>query len=248
MRKKLIAGNWKMNNTPSAAIDFVNQIKNDVNTQTEDVVFCVPYVALQNVLDNVKGTNIAVGAQNMHFENSGAYTGEISADMLLDMGVKYVIIGHSERREYFAETDEIVNKKVVKALEKNLIPILCVGETLAQREQGITIELVRLQTKIGLAGVSAEDAKKVVLAYEPIWAIGTGKTATSQQAEEVCFAIRQVLAEIYDEQVAGEMRILYGGSVNGGNAKELFEMPNIDGGLVGGASLKPEFVNIVKRG
>ncbi len=247
MRRKLIAGNWKMNNTPSAAIDFVNQIKNDVNTQTEDVVFCVPYVALQNVLDNVKGTNIAVGAQNMHFENSGAYTGEISADMLLDMGVKYVIIGHSERREYFGETDEIVNKKTVKALEKGLIPVLCVGETLAQREQGITIELVRLQTKVGLMGVSAEDAKKVVLAYEPIWAIGTGKTATSQQAEEVCCAIRQVLAEIYDEQVAGEMRILYGGSVNGGNAKELFEMPNIDGGLVGGASLKPEFVNIVKR-
>lgn len=247
MRKKLIAGNWKMNKTPSAALDFVNEIKMAVDTDIEDVAFCVPFVCIPMVLDALKGTKISVGAQNMYYEDSGAYTGEISADMLLDLGVKYVICGHSERREYFAETDHIVNKKAKKAIEKGLIPIICVGETLTQREEGITIELVRLQTKIALQGLTFEQVTNIVMAYEPIWAIGTGKTATVEQAEEVCLAIRKVITELYDDKIANEIRILYGGSVNGGNAKELFDMPNIDGGLVGGASLKPEFANIVKR-
>ncbi|NLK98790.1 triose-phosphate isomerase [Defluviitalea saccharophila] len=245
MRKKIIAGNWKMNKTPSEAVKLVEELKPLVNTADVDVVFCPPYVCLPAVLDAVKGTNIAVGAQNMHFEESGAYTGEVAPNMLVELGVKYVIIGHSERRAYFAETDEIVNKKVLKAIEHNLIPIICVGETLEQREQGITVDLVRLQTKIALKDVPAEKAKDVVIAYEPIWAIGTGKTATSEQAEEVCAAIRQVVAEIYDASVAESLRVQYGGSVNAANAKELFEMGNIDGGLVGGASLKVDFSKIV---
>ncbi len=234
-----------MNKTPNEAVELVNSLKEKVNTDKSDVVFCVPAIDIIPVLEAVKGTNIQVGAQNMHFEDSGAYTGEISASMLTSVGVKYVIIGHSERREYFAETDETVNKKVLKAIENGLVPILCVGETLEQREQGITVDLVRLQTKIALKDVKASDAKNVVIAYEPIWAIGTGRTATSQQAEEVCAAIRQVVSEIYDNEAAQQVRIQYGGSVNGGNATELFNMENIDGGLVGGASLKAEFENIV---
>jgi triosephosphate isomerase len=245
MRKKIIAGNWKMNKTPMEAIALAKDLAAKVNTDAADVVFCVPAVDLFPVLDIVKGTNIAVGAQNMHFEDSGAFTGEISAGMLSEIGVKYVIIGHSERREYFAETDETVNKKVHKAIAGGLIPIICVGEKLQQREQGVTIELVRMQTKIALLGVSAADAANVVIAYEPIWAIGTGKTATSAQAQEVCAAIRQVVSEIYNGDVAGKVRIQYGGSVSGANAAELFAMADIDGGLVGGASLKPEFENIV---
>ncbi len=246
MRKKIIAGNWKMNKTPKEAIDLVNQLKDKVNTSDVDVVFCVPFVDLIPVLDAVKGTNIAVGAQNMYYEESGAYTGEISPNMLTEIGVKYVIIGHSERRAYFAETDETVNKKVLKAIEHNLIPIICVGETLEQREQGITIDLVRLQTKIALKDVPSDKAKNIVIAYEPIWAIGTGKTATSEQAQEVCKAIRQVVSEIYDSSVSESLRVQYGGSVNGSNAKELFNMGDIDGGLVGGASLKADFEKIVK--
>ncbi len=246
MRKKIIAGNWKMNKTPKEAIDLVNQLKDKVNTSDVDVVFCVPFVDLIPVLDAVKGTNIAVGAQNMYYEESGAYTGEISPNMLTEIGVKYVIIGHSERRAYFAETDETVNKKVLKAIEHNLIPIICVGETLEQREQGITIDLVRLQTKIALKDVPSDKAKDIVIAYEPIWAIGTGKTATSEQAQEVCKAIRQVVSEIYDSSVSESLRVQYGGSVNGSNAKELFNMGDIDGGLVGGASLKADFEKIVK--
>lgn len=245
MRKKIVAGNWKMNMTPAKAVELINSLKNEINTTDVDVVVCPPFVCLPAVLDAVKGTNIAVGAQNMHFEESGAYTGEIAPSMLAELGVKYVIIGHSERRQYFAETDVTVNKKVLKAIEHNLVPILCVGESLEEREQGITIDLVRLQTKVALKDVKAEDAKKVVIAYEPIWAIGTGKTATSAQAEEVCKAIREVVAEVYGQEVADEVRVQYGGSVNAGNANELFNMGNIDGGLVGGASLKAEFTSIV---
>lgn len=245
MRKKIVAGNWKMNMTPAKAVELIDSLKDKINTTDVDVVVCPPFVCLPAVLEAVKGTNIAVGAQNMHFEEKGAFTGEIAPDMLVELGVKYVVIGHSERRQYFAETDETVNKKVLKAIEHNLLPIICVGESLAEREQGVTIDLVRLQTKIALKDVKAEDAKKVVIAYEPIWAIGTGKTATSAQAEEVCKAIREVVAEVYGQEVADSVRVQYGGSVNGGNANELFNMGNIDGGLVGGASLKEEFASIV---
>ncbi len=245
MRKKIVAGNWKMNMTPASAVELINSLKDRINTTDVEVVVCPPYVCLPAVLDAVKGTNIGVGAQNMHFEESGAFTGEIAPTMLVELGVKYVVIGHSERRQYFAETDETVNKKVLKAIEHNLVPIICVGESLEEREQGITIDLVRLQTKIALKDVKAEDAKNVVIAYEPIWAIGTGKTATSNQAEEVCKAIREVVAEVYGQEVADAVRVQYGGSVNGGNANELFNMGNIDGGLVGGASLKEEFTSIV---
>ena len=247
MRKKIIAGNWKMNLTPQEAADFASGIKAAIDTDKADVVLCVPAVSLASVLDAVSGTRLGVGAQNMHFEDSGAFTGEISAKMLSSMGVRYVIIGHSERREYFAETDESVNKKARKALAEGLVPIICVGETLTQREQGITIDFVRQQVRIALLGISPEDAVKCVVAYEPIWAIGTGKTATSEQAEEVCAAVRQVLSEIYCAESAAKIRIQYGGSVNGKNAGELFSMPNIDGGLVGGASLKPEFADIVNH-
>ncbi len=246
MRRQIVAGNWKMNKTLSESLELCKELKDKVNVSNKDVVFCVPSINISQVQKELEGTNIEVGAQNIHFENSGAYTGEISADMLVDLGVKYVILGHSERREYFLESDEIVNKKVLKALEKSLIPILCVGETLEEREQNITIEKVRTQIKVGMLNVTDEQAKKVVIAYEPIWAIGTGKTATSIQAEEVCKSIRQVLTEIYNSEVANEIRIQYGGSVNAKNAKELFSMENIDGGLVGGASLKPEFEQVVK--
>ncbi len=245
MRKKIIAGNWKMNNTINEGNNFLNSIKDKINTTESDVVFCVPSVNITSTIETLKNTNISVGAQNMHYEDKGAFTGELSAEMLVEAGVKYVVVGHSERRQFFGETDEIVNKKTIKAIKSGLIPFVCIGETLEQREQGITIDLVRLQTKIALHNVSKEDAKKVVIAYEPIWAIGTGVTATSQQAEEVCSEIRKVLVEIYDENTANEIRIQYGGSVNGKNANELFSMPNIDGGLVGGASLKSEFENVV---
>ena len=237
-RKKIIAGNWKMNKTPSQAAELINELIPLVKESDADVVICTPAVDLSIATELTKGTNIAVGAENMHWEESGAYTGEISADMLLDLGVKYVIIGHSERREYFAETDETVNKKVKKALEKGITPILCCGETLEQREMGIMKEFVRMQIKADMLGISAEDAKKVVIAYEPIWAIGTGKTATADQADEVCGIIRDVIAEIYDDATAEVIRIQYGGSMNAGNAVELLSKPNIDGGLIGGASLK----------
>jgi triosephosphate isomerase (TIM) len=245
MRKKIVAGNWKMNKTPAESLEFINLIKDKINTDKVDVVFCVPAVSLSAMVSAVEGTNIEIGAQNMHFEESGAFTGEISADMLKSIGVKYVVLGHSERREMFNETDLMINKKVITAINKDLTPILCCGETLEQREQGITVDLIRQQIKIGLQKISKSDATKVVIAYEPIWAIGTGVTATSAQAEEVCKAIRVLLTEIYDEQTSNAMRIQYGGSVSGANAKELFNMGNIDGGLVGGASLKPEFEQIV---
>ncbi len=246
MRKVIVAGNWKMNKTPREAIELIETLKPLVSEREDvEVVFCPPFISLMVAVEAVKGTNIKIGAQNMYFEENGAYTGEVAPDMIAECGVEYVILGHSERRQYFGETDESINKKVKKAFEHGLKPIICVGETLEQREQGITEDLVRLQTKIALKDISKEDAKKAVIAYEPVWAIGTGKTATSVQAEEVCAAIRRVLSEIYDEETAGEIRIQYGGSVNAGNAAELFAMPNIDGGLVGGASLKADFAKIV---
>ena len=244
-RKKIIAGNWKMNMTPSEAVKLVEELKPLVVNDEVDVVFCVPAIDIIPAMEAAKGTNIQIGAENMYFEEKGAYTGEISPNMLVDAGVKYVIIGHSERREYFAETDETVNKKVLKAFEHGLTPIICCGETLTQREQGVTMDFIRQQVKVGFQGVTAEQAKTAVIAYEPIWAIGTGKTATSDQAEEVCGAIRACIAEVYDEATAAEIRIQYGGSVNAGNAAELFAKPDIDGGLVGGASLKPDFGKIV---
>ena len=235
-----------MNNGPAEAVEFANSIKDGIKGADADVVFCVPFVSLVPVMEALKGTDIAVGAQNMHYEDSGAYTGEISGKMLKSMGVPYVIIGHSERRQFFGETDETVNLKTKKALACGLIPIVCLGETLNQREQSITVDLVRMQTRIALQGISKEEAKKVVIAYEPIWAIGTGKTATDQQAEEACAAVRQVLTEIYDQAIADAIRIQYGGSVTPANAKNLFAMQNIDGGLVGGASLKPDFEVIAR--
>ena len=234
-----------MNMTPSEAVKLVEELKPLVVNDEVDVVFCVPAIDIIPAMEAAKGTNIQIGTENMYFEEKGAYTGEISPNMLVDAGVKYVIIGHSERREYFAETDETVNKKVLKAFEHGLTPIICCGETLTQREQGITLDWIRQQIKIAFQNVTAEQAKTAVIAYEPIWAIGTGKTATSDQAEEVCGAIRACIAEVYDEATAAEIRIQYGGSVNAGNAAELFAKPDIDGGLVGGASLKPDFGKIV---
>ena len=245
MRKKIIAGNWKMNKTPSEAVALIDELKPLVANDEVDVVFCVPAIDIVPAVEASKDTNINIGAENLYFEESGAYTGEIAPNMLTDAGVKYVIIGHSERREYFAETDETVNKKVLKAIEHGITPIICCGETLEQREQGITIDWVRMQIKIAYQGVSADDAKDTVIAYEPIWAIGTGKTATSDQAEEVCAAIRECIKEVYDEATADAIRIQYGGSMNADNAAELLAKPNIDGGLVGGASLKADFGKIV---
>ena len=244
-RRKIIAGNWKMNMTPSEAVELVNTLKPLVVTDDADVVFCVPAIDIIPAMEAAKGTNIQIGAENMYYEEKGAYTGEISPGMLTDAGVKYVIIGHSERREYFAETDETVNKKVLKAFEHEITPIICCGESLTQREQGITIDWIRQQIQIAFLNVTAAQAATAVVAYEPIWAIGTGKTATTEQAQEVCKAIRDCIAEIYDEATAEAIRIQYGGSVNAATAPELFGQPDIDGGLVGGASLKPDFGKIV---
>ena len=244
-RKKIIAGNWKMNMTTSEAVSLVETLKPLVVNDEVDVVFCVPAIDIIPATEAAKGTNINIGAENMYFEEKGAYTGEISPLMLKDAGVKYVIIGHSERREYFAETDETVNKKVLKAFEHGLTPIICCGESLTQREQGITIDWIRQQIKIAFLNVTADQAKTAVIAYEPIWSIGTGKVATTEQAEEVCAAIRVCIGEIYDQATAEAIRIQYGGSVSASSAPELFAQPNIDGGLVGGASLKPDFGKIV---
>ena len=244
-RRKIIAGNWKMNMTPKQAVALIETLKPLVVTDEADVVFCVPAIDIIPALDAVKGTNIAIGAENMYFEEKGAYTGEIAPNMLTEVGVQYVILGHSERREYFAETNETVNKKVLKAFEHGLTPIICCGESLEQREQGITLDWIRQQIKIAFLNVTADQAKTAVIAYEPIWAIGTGKTATSDQAEEVCGAIRACIKELYDDATGEAIRIQYGGSVNAGNAAELFAKPDIDGGLVGGASLKEEFGKIV---
>ena len=244
-RRKIVAGNWKMNMTPSQAVELINTLKPLVANEEVDVVCCVPAIDIIPAVEAAKGSNIAIGAENMYYEEKGAFTGEIAPNMLTEAGVKYVIIGHSERREYFAETDVTVNKKVMKAIEHGLTPIICCGETLTQREQGVTIDFIRQQIKIAFLNVTAEQAAKTVIAYEPIWAIGTGKVATTEQAQEVCGAIRVCIAELYGKETAEEIRIQYGGSVSGASAPELFAQPDIDGGLVGGASLKPDFGNIV---
>ena len=247
LRKAVIAGNWKMNKTPAEAKELIEGIKPLVADAGCDVVVYVPYVDLATALEATAGTNIGVGAENCHWEVSGAYTGEISANMLTAMGVKYVIIGHSERRTYFGETDVTVNKRVRAALDSGLTVILCVGEYLEQREQGITAELVAMQTKIALQGVSKDELSRVIIAYEPVWAIGTGKTATAEQANEVCAIIRETVKGLYDEAAANAMTIQYGGSMNAKNAAELLAQPDVDGGLIGGASLKPaDFAEIVK--
>ena len=234
-----------MNKTPLQAAALIKELKPLVVNNEADVVFAVLAIDIIPAVEEVKGSNIQIAAQNMFYMESGAYTGEISPEMLTEAGVSYVIIGHSERREYFAETDETVNKKVLKAFEHKLIPIICCGESLVQREQGITIDWIRKQIKIAFLNVAAENAKNAIVAYEPIWAIGTGKTATTEQAQEVCAAIRECIREIYDEDTASQLRIQYGGSVNAQNAAELFAQPDIDGGLVGGASLKADFGKIV---
>ena len=239
-RKAIIAGNWKMNKTATEAAELIDALIPAVKDANCEVVICTPFTSLVTAVEKCKGTNIHVGAENVHFEKSGAFTGEISADMLVDLGVEYVITGHSERRQYFAETDETVNKRTKAALEAGLKVIVCVGESLAQREQGVTEELVRMQTKIALGGVSAEEMKRVVIAYEPVWAIGTGRTATADQAQEVCAAIRKVLGELYGEEVAEATTVQYGGSMNAGNADELLSKKDVDGGLIGGASLKAD--------
>ena len=240
-RKTIIAGNWKMNKTASETKKFAEELKALLpKAKWCDIVVCVPSVDIAAAIKGFKDARVSVGAQNVFYEKNGAYTGEVSADMLKDLGVKYVIIGHSERRQYFAETNETVNKRTKAALAGGLKPIICVGESLAQREQGVTEELVRMQVKIALNGVTADELKNVVIAYEPIWAIGTGKTATADQAEEVCAAIRKVVGELYGEDAAKALTVQYGGSMNPKNAEELLGKPDVDGGLIGGASLKAD--------
>jgi len=246
MRRKVIAGNWKMNMLPNEAIAFIEEFTPLVKDTENEVVLCVPYTDLFYALLTAQNTNIKIGAQNMHWEESGAYTGEIAPKMLKSIGVEYVILGHSERRQYFNETDETVNKKLKAAFENELKPIVCVGETLEERESGITAEVITSQTRLALAGLTDEQVKNTIIAYEPIWAIGTGKTATSEDANNSIKEIRKEIEKIYGKDVADCVIIQYGGSVKSVNAKELFNMSDIDGGLVGGASLKPdEFAKIV---
>ena len=246
LRKAIIAGNWKMNKTATQAAQLIDELIPAVKDAGCEVVICTPFTSLVTALEKTKGTNIHVGAENVHFEASGAYTGEISAEMLVDLGVEYVITGHSERRQYFAETDETVNKRTLAALNAGLKVIVCVGENLTQREQGVTEELVRMQTKIALQGVTAQQMANLIIAYEPVWAIGTGRTATADQAQEVCAAIRKVLAELYGQAVADATTIQYGGSMNAKNCEELVSKPDVDGGLIGGAALKAgDFATIV---
>jgi len=240
-RKTIIAGNWKMNKTATETKAFAEEFKALLpKTKWCDIVLCVPAVDIAAATRAFKDTRVAIGAQNVYFENSGAYTGEVSAPMLADLGVRYVIVGHSERRALFGETDAIVNRKVHAVLDAGLNPIICVGESLEQREMGVTMELIALQVKSALAGVSAEQVRRCVIAYEPIWAIGTGKTATGEQAEEVCAFIRATIRAMYGARIARSVTIQYGGSMNPENAAELLSHENIDGGLIGGASLKPE--------
>ena len=247
MRRKLIAGNWKMNNTNKEALELVKQLKDLVkDVKDRDIMIAPTFTCLSEVNSAIKGSNIKLGAQNLYFEEKGAFTGQISADMLLAVGCEYVIIGHSECRDIFGEKDELINKKVKRALDKNLVPVLCVGEHLEEREKGITSNIVSSQVKEAFKGLSEAEAKKVVIAYEPVWAIGTGKTATPQDADDVHKTIRDTLKSIYNESVAEGMIILYGGSVNEKNADDLLNMPNIDGALVGGASLVADkFARIV---
>lgn len=244
-RKRFIAGNWKMNKTPSEAVALIRQLLPSIDNSNVDVVFCVPSIDIIPAVEATKDSSVSIGAQNFYFQENGAYTGEISPEMLEDAGVKYTIIGHSERREHFKETDDNVNKKVLKAFEHGIIPIICCGETLCQRKQKVYIDWIRMQIKIALQNVTSEQAKVAIIAYEPIWAIGTGETATADQAEEVCAEIRRIVRDLYDDGTADTIRILYGGSMKPENAKELLNEPNIDGGLVGGASLKPEFSKII---
>ena len=246
MRKPIIAGNWKMNKTPSEARELVSALIPLVKDAKCDVVVCTPAVDFAAVSEVIKGTNIKLGAENMHWKESGAYTGELSAAMLKESGVEYVILGHSERRQYFGETDFTVNRKVLAALEAGLHPIICVGETLEQRELGITMELIALQVKSALAGVPAEKLRKCVIAYEPVWAIGTGKTATAEQAAEVCTFIRTTVRHLYGARIARSITIQYGGSMKPSNAAELLSQPDIDGGLIGGAALNAaDFIAII---
>ena len=245
MRKKIIAGNWKMNMVPSEAVKLVETLKPLVQNDDVDVVYCVPAIDIIPVVEAVKGTNVHVGAENFYIEDKGAFTGEISAPMLKDAGVEYVIIGHSERRDIFGENDILINAKVKKAFASGLKPILCCGESLALRKAGTYKEWIERQITWDLDGVTADQVKELVIAYEPIWAIGTGETATSDQAEEVCKLIRDLIEKLYDEDTAEEVRIQYGGSMNAGNAADLLSKPDIDGGLIGGASLKPDFGKIV---
>ena len=247
VRKAVIAGNWKMNNTPAQTTALINEMKPLVADADCDVVLCVPFVDIAAAIEAAKGSNIKIGAENCHWEKSGAFTGEISADMLTAMGVEYVITGHSERRTYFGDTDVTVNKRTKAAVNAGLTAIVCVGEYLDQREQGITNELVALQVKVALNGITSEQLDKIIIAYEPVWAIGTGRTATAEQAQEVCAVIRKTLAEIYCENCAEKVTIQYGGSMNAKNADELVSKIDVDGGLIGGASLKAEdFAVIVK--
>ena len=246
MRRKVIAGNWKMNMLPNEAIDYIQAFEPLVKDAKAEVILCVPYTDLFYCLMNAQGTNIKIGAQNMHFAETGAYTGEVSGKMLKSIGVEYVIIGHSERRQYYNETDETVNKKLKAAFENELKPIVCVGESLDEREAGKTADIITNQTRLALEGLTNEQVKNTIIAYEPIWAIGTGKTATSEDANNSIIAIRDELKRIYGEDVSEAVIIQYGGSVKSSNAKELFTTSDIDGGLVGGASLKPdEFSKIV---
>lgn len=237
LRKAIVAGNWKMNNDRTAAKKLITELNPLVKDAACEVVLCVPYTNLETALSLCEGTNMHVGAENCHWAKSGAFTGEISAEMLAEMGVEYVIIGHSERRQYFGETDQTVQARVRAALDAGLKVILCVGEVLEQREQGITEEVVALQTKVALSGVSEEELSRIVIAYEPVWAIGTGKTATADQAEEVCAFIRSVVAKLYSKAAADALTIQYGGSMKPGNAKELLSKEDVDGGLIGGAAL-----------
>lgn len=240
-RRAVIAGNWKMNNTPSATTAMINKLAPLTEGKNGcDIVLCVPFVDIYNAVEAAKGTNIKIGAQNVHFEKNGAFTGEISADMLTECGIEYVIIGHSERRQYFAETDVTVNLRTKAALDAGMTAIVCVGETLYERKHDRTEKLVRMQTSAALFGVSAEQLKKVIIAYEPVWAIGTGETATPEQADEVCGIIRDEVAKLYGAGAAEALTIQYGGSMNASNAEELLGKVNVDGGLIGGASLKPD--------
>ena len=247
VRKAVIAGNWKMNKTRPEAKELIEAIKPLAENAGCEVVVCVPFTNLETAVNAVKGTNIRVGAQNCHFEKSGAFTGEISADMLVELGVEYVILGHSERRQYFGETDETVNKRLKAALAAGLKPIVCVGELLWERECGITEEVLGKQCKLDFFGISPEDMRKTVIAYEPVWAIGTGRTATAEQAQEACKFIRGVIASIFGAEVAEAVTVQYGGSMNAKNAAELLSKVDVDGGLIGGASLKaPDFGEIIK--
>ena len=240
MRRKVIAGNWKMNMLPDETIKYIDELAKLVKGTENEVILCVPYTDLFYALLTAQNTNIKIGAQNMHFEEKGAYTGEVSGKMLKSINVEYVIIGHSERRQYFNETDETVNKKIKAAFANGLKPIVCVGETLEQREANKTAEIITKQTELALKGLTEEQVKETIIAYEPIWAIGTGKTATAEQANETIKSIRDKICQMYGQMVSNGVIIQYGGSVKSTNAKEIFEMSDIDGGLVGGASLKPE--------